>query len=311
MQIMERSHMVVVLAATAGFVLLVLSTNFPSRCPAARNAGGHSTFVSLSGSSTADPVVLPSIHVGDVRLFVGVLTASGNRDRRMAIRQTWGSDTRLLRVLFIVSRPAKTTTLLDVQNEATLHGDMVLVGHIQEDYLNITHQTLEVFRAASMHAGPATHVMKVDDDSYVHVTRLLKHLAGLPRSLAWSGSIIPYHPIRDPNNKWFTSAEEWPDSAPETWYAQGPGYVVTVDIAKALAHGGAVSCMPGPLFKWEDVAVGVWMDCLRQYYNMSIKEFDNVDYNNFGCNENDLVSHYQDAANQHCMYERGGSCCFG
>jgi hypothetical protein len=201
-------------------------------------------------------------------------------------------------------------TVLDaVQKEASLYGDMILVGHILEHYLNVTHQTLEVFRACHMHAGHVTHVMKVDDDSYVHVSRLLDHLAMLPRSLAWSGNIIPYNPKRDPLNKWFISTEEWPDRVPQVRYANGPGYVVTYDIAKALALGGAVACMPGPLFKWEDVAVGMWLDCLKRQNKMQIQEFSSSLYNWAGCAENDLISHYQNAANQRCMYGQGGMCC--
>jgi hypothetical protein len=49
-----------------------------------------------------------------------------------------------------------------------------------EHYANITHQTLEVLRLAA--ADPTTtHVLKTDDDSYVHFGPLLHRLSTLPR----------------------------------------------------------------------------------------------------------------------------------
>ncbi len=49
-----------------------------------------------------------------------------------------------------------------------------------EHYANITHQTLEVLRLAA--ADPTTtHVLKTDDDSYVHFDPLLHRLSTLPR----------------------------------------------------------------------------------------------------------------------------------
>ncbi len=50
----------------------------------------YSTFGSLGGSAS-------SAAAGPVKLFVGVLTAGKNADRRAAIRASWGSDRRLHR----------------------------------------------------------------------------------------------------------------------------------------------------------------------------------------------------------------------
>ena len=55
-----------------------------------------------------------------------------------------------------------------------------------EAYANISHQTLEVMRVAAADPG-TTHVLKTDDDSYVHLDRLLRRLPSLPRCGGTSG----------------------------------------------------------------------------------------------------------------------------
>jgi hypothetical protein len=79
------------------------------------------------------------------RLFVGVLSAAKNRANRDAVRATWGSDPRLVCVVFVLARPSNDSLLAA---EAAVHHDIIMVGYIKEHYLNITHQTLEVMRAA-------------------------------------------------------------------------------------------------------------------------------------------------------------------
>lgn len=63
---------------------------------------------------------------------------------------------------------------------------MVVLPNIQESYFNITHQTLEMCRMAAM--DPAvTHLLKVDDDSYVHMAKLIGRLKAWPREKMFVG----------------------------------------------------------------------------------------------------------------------------
>ena len=63
---------------------------------------------------------------------------------------------------------------------------MVVLPHTQESYFNITHQTLEMCRMAAM--DPAiTHLLKVDDDSFVHLEKLMSRLQRLPREKMFAG----------------------------------------------------------------------------------------------------------------------------
>lgn len=70
--------------------------------------------------------------------------------------------------------------------EAAARQDVVVLPHTLESYYNITHQTLEMCRMAAM--DPAvTHLLKVDDDSYVHVAKVMSRLQALPRDKMFAG----------------------------------------------------------------------------------------------------------------------------
>ena len=190
-----------------------------------------------SGGTGGQPTGRP------VKLFVGVLTAGKNADRRAAIRESWGSDRRLhrcehlhhcqllgtllisvhhnslhpssfrdgtamccqpawtsatfaasqhilelvtdvtmthsrmldswqgrdealksgilcRRVMFFSAKPVDEAVFDALRKEAAKTGDIVVLPGIFEHYDNITHQTLEILRAASMDPV-ATHALKV------------------------------------------------------------------------------------------------------------------------------------------------------
>lgn len=243
------------------------------------------------------------------RLFLGVLSSSGNVDRRNAIRDTWGGDKRLYRVLFFVSRPRDDAVFDSLRKEATDKGDVVVLGHVWESYENITYQTFEVCRAAYVD-GQATHVVKVDDDSYVRVGTVLREVAVMPRSKGFMGYIESPGggPHRDPSNQWYVSREEWASDRYPPW-AHGTGYVVTMDVAREIAAGVPYRLRPDRLFKLEDISFGSWVEFVAQDRGWDIQLVVSKRFNYGGCTAHDAVSHYIDAERQRCMWKRRGRCC--
>jgi hypothetical protein len=285
------------------------------------NGGDNADSSSTSGSTNSSSIP---------RLFVGMLSAARNTRKRDAVRDTWGSDARLARVVFVLARPHNHSLLAAVQREAAAHHDIILVGHSQEHYLNITHQTLEVMRAAlayqqhmrALHGGSAlTHVVKTYDDTYVHIGRLLQQLADGSSQGRYTGFMYAaYKPIRNATHKWYVPHSVWSDDHPKISYAAGAGYVLTTDLVAPIALGAAVGvgCHPGPLFRFEDVSVGLWLHCLHQQHNISVT-YEHVHAHMYqGC-----VSHMPAAFSTHCsklkrpademrcMHARGGLCCDG
>lgn len=188
-----------------------------------------------------------------VQLFVGVLSRAGNSAARQLVRQTWGADPRLSRVMFFVLRPPSNTTLAQLRHEAGIHGDVVVTSEVDEAYDKITYSTLTMFRAAVAVAG-VSHVLKTDDDCYVRVSLLLDALAGMPRSLLFAG--FP----------WWHST-----TAPHPQFGFGWGYVVSIDLARHIAAGAPHMVMrPDGLFHAEDEAVGMWVHFVAKDLNVSI-----------------------------------------
>ncbi|KAL4430053.1 hypothetical protein ABPG77_004423 [Micractinium sp. CCAP 211/92] len=244
----------------------------------------------------------------DIRLFVGVLSAAERRDRRDAIRATWGTHPGAYRLLFFLARP--NATMFDaVWAEAVEHRDMVVLGHIAEHYHNITHQTLEMLRFAA--ADPSvTHVLKTDDDSYVHFDRLLHRLAATYRERLFLGHIENPggRPHRDPGHPWFVSREEWPEERFPPW-AHGAGYVLSADLAAELAPGTAFAASEGGhLFKLEDIALAGWLEWAAARRGFRVHLVKDRRFNYEGCRFGDLVSHYMKPEQLRCMWERQGRC---
>lgn len=245
-----------------------------------------------------------------VRLFVGVLSASGNRAKRDAVRQTWGSHPQLERVVFVISLPMQPSMLDSIRAEALVFNDIILIEHVHEHYFNITYQSQEVFRTAYAYHAPITHVLKCDDDSYIHVDRMLAFLGQQPFNASWAGVISDsFQPIRDPGSKWYVSKADWPEDRSMIKWSNGPGYVLTMDLVRLLATGGVAKCAPGRLFKLEDIAVGSWLTCLEKQHNISLHLARDGRFNVGSCSEGDLLSHYMRPSQMHCMFAQGGKCC--
>eukprot|EP00884_Botryococcus_braunii_P001415 jgi/Botrbrau1/11274/Bobra.0038s0042.1 len=245
-----------------------------------------------------------------VSLMVGVLSSAKNNDARMAIRETWASNDRLFRVLFFMARPREPDLLEGIRQEEEWYGDIVLLPSIWEHYHNITYQTLEILRFAA--AEPfATHVMKVDDDSYVRVVEVMEAIGKAPRTRLLMGAIEDPGggPHRDPQSRWYVTPEEWPNATYPPW-AHGAGYIISQDLARQVAAGGALQVDGGRLFKLEDVAVGSWLDHVARSRGTALNLVHDPRFNYLsGCHARDVVSHYISAEEMRCMHSRGGQCC--
>lgn len=246
-----------------------------------------------------------------VKLFVAVVTLAANVRKRDAIRVTWGADARLQRVMFVAARPRDTAMMVSLRAEALRHRDLVVVSHVWEHYDNITHQTLEACREAA--SDPvATHLLKVDDDSFVRVGPLLRYLALTPTAWTFAGYMENPggrpHRINTAADKWYVSKEEWPDDHYPPW-AHGPGYTLTSDLVKEIASGAAAAASPNGMFKLEDIAMGSWVDHISRQKGIQANLLRSTRFNYIGCQCGDLISHYFTAAMTYCTFSETDCCC--
>ena len=66
---------------------------------------------------------------------------------------------RLERVLFFTAKPRNESLFDALRREAVAKRDLVILPHVWEHYVNITHKTLEMCRAAALERR-MTHLLK-------------------------------------------------------------------------------------------------------------------------------------------------------
>eukprot|EP00245_Coleochaete_scutata_P013054 TRINITY_DN5207_c0_g1_i1.p1 TRINITY_DN5207_c0_g1~~TRINITY_DN5207_c0_g1_i1.p1 ORF type:complete len:155 (-),score=12.69 TRINITY_DN5207_c0_g1_i1:210-674(-) len=150
--------------------------------------------------------------------------------------------------------------------------------------------------------------MKCDDDTFVRLDRILQevHNTGHETGL-YMGNINEYHrPLRE--GKWAVTEEEWPEATYPP-YADGPGYIVTRDIAEFIAQQDDRN--QTRLFKMEDVCMGMWV--VQHGLRNRIHYTHSSRFCQWGCVEDYLTAHYQSPRQMLCMWAKlqsgRPSCC--
>lgn len=247
----------------------------------------------------------------DIRLFVGVLSASGNIEARAAIRNTWGADQRFVRLMFFVLQPKDATVFKAIRQEATVLGDVFVTSEVMEDYYNITYSVLDIFKAAVVMES-VTHVVKTDDDVYFRPSLLLDALQDMPKQWLYAGGPDMGHGsvIRQPG--WhYVPYSNWASDEPVR-YAYGWGYVLSIDLVREIAAGAPHLIMPANnLLIIEDVAVAYWVDYVGREQNASIA-YRKLHVASGQCNVNAVFFEVKQRPAWpviSCMYNRSGQCC--
>jgi hypothetical protein len=238
------------------------------------------------------------------RYIVGVLTAAKGHEKRKAVRRTWGADPRLATVKFFVSVDNVTPGVVEaVQKEALHYDDMVLIHHETEDYWRITVKTLEmmVIAAASADVGGYTHLVKVDDDTLVRVTRLRKLIGAAGRANTVVAAVEkPTAPHR--TGEFALTNAEWPAGTKfPTWF-HGPCYALTMDLVKWVASSMEVDSK----LKLEDISAAKWLDMRG---GVSFVHSRQLNFND--CKHGDVTSHRSWPQHMMCSYQRKRCCSLG
>lgn len=249
-----------------------------------------------------------STSVSNVRIFAGILSSSRNFENRLAVRETWGRHPSIAKLMFVVGRPRSAGTMRLLRQEAANRKDVVIMYEVMESYRNVTFQTLEIYKIAYV-VGGFTHVLKADDDSYVRMDQLVARLSSLPTTWMYMGR----HMIagdkfdRNPHSHKYVDPF-WDDTRHQLpRYAFGSGYVLTADLASAIAFIPHI-IMPNQLLNLEDVSTGIWIDHLKQE-NVHVNYIVENRINGFACNDFDLISHGLKHPGQLRCLHKTGRCC--
>ncbi|KAL3878787.1 hypothetical protein ACJMK2_031115 [Sinanodonta woodiana] len=114
--------------------------------------------------------------VDNLTFIVMVHTATDHFYRRSVVRETWANKDLLrnysMRVVFLLGRPQDKKIQATIEHESSLHRDIVQ-GNFMDSYHNLTHKGVLGFRWISEFCSQARFLVKVDDDVFVNVFKLL------------------------------------------------------------------------------------------------------------------------------------------
>ncbi|KAM7479960.1 hypothetical protein LguiA_028173 [Lonicera macranthoides] len=243
----------------------------------------------------------PPLPEGPVEMFIGILSAGNHFAERMAVRKSWMQH-RLIQSSSIVARffvalNGRKEVNVELMKEADFFGDIVVVPYM-DNYDLVVLKTVAICEYG-VRTAAAKYIMKCDDDTFVRVDAIIKEANNVAdgRSL-YVGNINYYHkPLR--NGKWAVTYEEWPEEDYPP-YANGPGYIVSSDIAHFIVSEFEDHRLR--LFKMEDVSMGMWVEMFNS--STPVEYIHSFKFCQFGCVEDYYTAHYQSPRQMICMWNK-------
>nr|XP_043622577.1 hydroxyproline O-galactosyltransferase GALT2 [Erigeron canadensis] len=235
-----------------------------------------------------------------IRVFIGILSATNHFAERMAIRKTWMQSLAIktsdVAVRFFVALSPRKEQNAVLKKEAAYFGDIVVLTFM-DHYELVVLKTIAICEYAVQNVS-AAYVMKVDDDTFTRVDTILKELDRVPHQQSlYMGNLNLYHrPLR--HGKWAVSFEEWPEAVYPT-YANGPGYIISSDIAKFIISQHAKRKLR--IFKMEDVSMGMWVEQFNS--TTPVKYSHHGKFCQYGCMDNYYTAHYQSPRQMVCLWD--------
>ncbi|XP_042052947.1 hydroxyproline O-galactosyltransferase GALT6-like [Salvia splendens] len=242
----------------------------------------------------------PSLPSQPVDLFIGVLSAGNHFAERMAVRKSW-MQYELIKSANVVTRfflavHGRKEVNVELMKEADYFGDIVMVPYM-DNYDLVVLKTIAICDYG-VHTVAAKHIMKCDDDTFVRVDAVMREANKQSGRSFYIGNINYYHnPLR--HGKWAVTYEEWPEEVYPP-YANGPGYILSSDIAQYVASKFKQNKLR--LFKMEDVSMGMWVENFNS--SRPVEYVHSLKFCQFGCVEGYYTSHYQSPRQMACLWEK-------
>ncbi|XP_071981545.1 beta-1,3-galactosyltransferase 4 [Engystomops pustulosus] len=188
-------------------------------------------------------------------LLILVSSAPTHRDRRDAIRQTWGglasataSSSLTLFVLAVPKSPEERAALM---HEAVTHRDMIQ-ANFTDSYRNLTLKTITGLTWALEKCRGARYLLKTDDDVFVNTLILTRFLRGESGPQYMGRLHWHVRPDRDPDSRHYVPQKLY-DGKYFPPYCSGTGYILSYDAAGLILE----QVRSGPWPPLEDVYVGI------------------------------------------------------
>ncbi|CAL9122712.1 unnamed protein product [Musa textilis] len=237
---------------------------------------------------------------GPVELFIGILSAGNHFAERMAVRKSWMREVKKssnMVARFFVALHGRKEVNVELKKEAEFFGDIVIVPFL-DSYDLVVLKTVAICEYG-VRTVAARYIMKCDDDTFIRVDSVMNKVRKVSSDKSlYVGNMNYYHkPLRE--GKWAVTYEEWPEENYPP-YANGPGYVVSSDIAQFIISDFEKHKLR--LFKMEDVSMGMWVEQFNSTRAVEYKH--SVKFCQFGCIDNYYTAHYQSPRQMTCMWDK-------
>ncbi|KAK1304516.1 putative beta-1,3-galactosyltransferase 20 [Acorus calamus] len=236
-----------------------------------------------------------------IQVFIGILSASNHFSERMAVRKTWmqSSAIKSSKVVarFFVALNVRKEVNAALKKEAEYFGDIVILPFMDR-YELVVLKTIAICEYGVRNVT-AEYIMKCDDDTFVRLDAVLKEIQGVShkRSLYMGNLNLLHRPLR--NGKWAVTFDEWPEAIYPP-YANGPGYIISIDIAKFVVSQHTNHSLR--LFKMEDVSMGMWVEQFNS--STPVQYSHNWKFCQYGCMEGYFTAHYQSPRQMLCLHDK-------
>ncbi|XP_021904631.1 hydroxyproline O-galactosyltransferase GALT2-like [Carica papaya] len=184
-----------------------------------------------------------------------------------------------------------------LKKEADYFGDIVILPFMDR-YELVVLKTIAICEYGVQNVS-TSYIMKCDDDTFIRIDSVLKEIKGIsPEKSLYMGNLNLLHrPLR--SGKWAVTYEEWPEEVYPP-YANGPGYIISGDIAKFVVSQHANRKLR--LFKMEDVSMGMWVEQFNS--STTVQYSHNWKFCQYGCMENYYTAHYQSPRQMICLWDK-------
>ncbi|KDR17902.1 Beta-1,3-galactosyltransferase 6, partial [Zootermopsis nevadensis] len=243
-------------------------------------------------------------------LIILILSSPPSVHRRNVIRDTWLSlckNNSYVQYYFVVGSAGFKEAHSLIEEEQSVHHDLVLLPNVYDNYKSLTKKVLEAFVWLDKTIKHFQYLLKCDDDSFVQVDKVVSELQTIKltkgNSLYW-GFFNGRAQVKV-NGKWKES--DWILCDYYLPYALGGGYV----LSQKLVHFIAVNAEFLRLYNSEDVSVGVWLSAVVNVTRQHDPRF-NTEFISRGCSNTYLVTHKQDEVAMRKMFltlKRSGRLC--
>lgn len=204
----------------------------------------------------------------DLKLLVAVVSRRSSVARRHSMRQfyskvacknstmaKYGTDCEevfsRIKIVFFVGMTQQSSSpgnfSVSSLYEEQLHNDDVIELSVDDDYMDLTTKTLAMLQWATVQCSNAQFVMKLDDDTLVHLGNLVDMVSSYQYELRVYRHFIVghlklsrYSVSRDADSPWYIPKSVYPSDAP-TVYMFGCGYFMPLLTGKLLFE--AASCV--------------------------------------------------------------------